>query len=294
VATAAATDFGTDVDCRTGVPLRWGLVSGRANVVNAIARRFVTATGALPDDPAYGLDLRSYLNAGLTAAKLSQLRSSVVAQCELEPRIQSCDTVVFDFSFQASTLVITIGLTDAAGPFTLVLAVNDLTVAILNQGQTAAAALAAAPATETTAGGAPGRDGAPGPSGPPGPAGSGAGGIELSFPKTVATNTGSAEIIEQITVDFSGLTSSTVLIDLVGRALSTSGTATFRVYVGGSYDVIDGTLVGTATTTSGSLVEIQISSSITNPTGLRPVKIVATSGAAGQDARLSSYTVSIR
>ncbi|TAL29024.1 MAG: hypothetical protein EPN98_21520 [Phenylobacterium sp.] len=294
MATAAATDFGTDVDCRSGVPLRWGLVSGRANVINALARRFVTATGALPDDTAYGLDLRGYLNAGLTASGLSQLRSSIIAQCELDKRVQSCDTVVFDFNAQASTLVVTLVISDADGPFTLVLAVNDLTVAILNQGQTAAAALAGAAVAEATVTSTPGRDESPGPSGPPGPAGSGAGGIELSFPKTVATNTGAAEIIEQITVDFSGLTGSTVLVDLVGRALSASGTATFRIYVGGTYDALDGTLVGTTTTTSTSLVEIQISSSITNPTGLRPVKIVGTSGAAGQDARLTSYTISIR
>lgn len=289
-----AIDQGTDVDTRFGVPLRWGLVSGRANVSNALARRFVAARGSLSDDPEYGLDLRAYLNAALTAAGLSQLRSAVVAQAELEPRIQSCETVTFVFSQQASSLTVTLGLTDAAGPFTLVIGIDALTVAILNAGQTTAPVVAAAPAPDVGTG-SNGLDGGPGPSGPPGPAGtSSTGSLELSFFDIVASSLGSAEIIQQITVDFSGLPGSTLVVDLVGRALSGAGTGTLRIYVGGSYDVIDGTLVGTVTFTNGSYAEVQISGSITNPTGLRPIKIVAISSGAGVDARLRDFTVSIR
>jgi phage baseplate assembly protein W len=299
VAAAPAQDLGTDVDARSGVPLRWSLVSGRANLANALARRFITARGSLPDDPEYGADLRDYLSSGLTPAGLSQLRGTIVAQAAAEKRIQSVDSVDFAFNQSSSALAVALGLSDAQGPFDLILAITAVTVDILNRGQAAPALLAAVAAAIPTGGaggaaGAPGPAGAPGTSGPAGPAGAGGGGVELTFPETVASSSGAEEVIAQVTVDFNGLSGGTLTFDLAGQGLSAAGTATFRLYVAGTYGAADGTLLGSVTTASASYVQVQISTTSANPTGLKPVKITAQSSGAAVDARLRDFTVSIR
>lgn len=298
VATDPSTDLGTDVDARSDVPLRWGLVSGRANLSDALARRFITARGALVDDSEYGADLRDYLNAGLTPAGLAQLRGTIVAQAGADKRVQSVDSVDFAFNQSTNALTVTLVLSDAQGPFDLILGINAVTVDILNRGQQAAPEVAAAAPAIATAGGGvtgpPGPAGAPGTSGPAGPAGVGGGGTELTFAKTLASNAGAEEIVEQVTVDFGGISGSTLTFDLSGQALSASGAATVKLYVGGTYGAADGTLLGTVTTASASFVQVQISTTSANPTGLKPVKISLTSSGAGQDAQLRDFTVSIR
>jgi hypothetical protein len=294
VATAAATDFGVDVDARFGVPLRWALVSGRANLIDAMTRRFISSPGSLESDPNYGLDLRRFLNAGMTGAVRSQLSSRIAAQAKLDPRVNDVSDVVVTANPQAGSLVVTMMLVDAQGPFPLVLSIDALTVSVLNSGQPAQAATATTVVDVSAGAGAPGPAGPGGPSGPPGPAGTGGGGIELSFGELLGSNTGAEEIAAQLTVDMSVLAASTVTVDLAGRALSASGTATFRLYLGGTYDTIDGTLVGSATTASASFAQIQISAAIANPTGLRPVKVTIQSSGATIDAQLRDFTVSVK
>ena len=296
MATAPVQDLGTDVDARSDVPLRWGLVSGRSNLNDALARRFISLLGSMPDDPEYGLDLRDYLSAGLTPSGLAQLRNAIVTQAGADPRIQSVDSVDFTFNEGSNALTVVLGLSDGQGPFDLILGINAVTVEILDRGQLAAPAAppAAAPATSGGGVGPPGPAGAPGTSGPAGPAGVGGGGTELTFPKTLASNSGAEEVVEQVTVDFGGISGSTLTFDLTGQALSATGTATFKLYVGGTYGVADGTLLGSVTTASASFVQVQISTTSSNPTGLKPVKISITSSGAAHDAQLRDFTVSIR
>lgn len=278
------------------MPLRWSLVSGRANLSDALARRFISLLGSVPDDPEYGLDLRDYLNAGLTPAGLSQLRNAIVTQAGADPRIQSVDSVDFTFNEGANALTVTLGLSDGQGPFDLILGINSVTVEILDRGQLAAAPVVASSAPAVASGGVgpAGPAGAPGTSGPAGPAGVGGGGTELTFPETYASSSGSEEIVAQLTVDFGGISGGTLTFDLSGQALSATGTATVKLYVGGTYGAADGTLLGSASVPGSSFAQIQISTTSSNPTGLKPVKVSITSSGAAHDAQLRDFTVSIR
>ncbi len=141
------------------MPLRWSIVSGRPSLANNIVRRLTTQTGSLPDDPNYGFDLRLYLSAGLTPGGVNRLRGQIVDQVGADPLVQSVDTVTF--LFNQNSFQITIGITDAQGPFDLVLLVDDLTVTILNEGLVAPASTGTVATSVEITGGV-------GPAGPPG------------------------------------------------------------------------------------------------------------------------------
>lgn len=285
-------DLGTDLLVTTDIGLRWNLAAGKQNVGCALARRLSTPRGALDWDPNYGFDLRHSLGAGLTQTQLSQLRGSVNAECEKDERVQRCDA---GFGYDPTTSALTLNLlvTPSAGPtFALVLLVTALTVDILNTG------LPTAPLP-------PGQVGATiniGTTGPQGPAGgggavvtggtSGTGSVDLSFPKRMGSNTGSSEIVAQLTVDFNLIAAGTVTADLTGYANSAAGTAVIRLYVGGTPNVADGTLVGTTTVASPADTQIQIGATFANPTGVRVVKLAVQSSGASVDAQLSDTEVS--
>lgn len=285
-------DLGTDLDLTTDLGLRWNLVTGNKNLGRALARRLSTPRGALPWDPNYGFDLRDSLNAGLTQTQLSQLRGAVSSECEKDERVLRCDA---DVSYNARTSSLTVGLTitTATGPFSLILLVTAVTVDLLN---------ANLPTTPIP----PGQVGATiniGITGPPGPAGAGSGGggggggggsgsVDLTFPKRMGSNTGGNEIVGQVTMDFNLLPAGSITADLTGYANSVSGTAIVRLYVGGTPNVADGTLVGSTNVTSVSDVQIQIGATLTNPTGVRIVKLAVQSSGAGVDAQLADTEVS--
>ena len=291
----AAPLAATDVDCRTGMPLRWSIVSGRPSLLNNLVRRLTTPTGSLPDDPTYGIDIRRFLSAGLTPGGVNRLRGLIVDQVGADPLVQSVDDVAFLFS--QGFFQITIAVTDAQGPFDLVLLVDELTVSLLNEGSTAAAPVAGAVTAVVTVGtGGAGPAGPPGAStaGPPGPTGpAGAGGVSLPFGEFMGSSLGTEEFLDQVVVDFSLFVASTLAFELLARGASVSGTATLRMYVGGNYGVADGTLVGSTPITSASLASISISNSITNPTGVKPVKLTLQSSAGGVTAQVQGAVVSV-
>lgn len=131
-----ATDFGTDIRCtfENGVididPS--GAVDAPANALAlAIARRFLTERETLFYDPAYGLDLRQFLNRGMTKAQLFQLRFLIASEAEKDERIQSASADV-EFRARDQALVIRIECTSALGPFALTLLVSSLSVELLS------------------------------------------------------------------------------------------------------------------------------------------------------------------
>ena len=100
-------------------------------LAQAIARRIQTITGILAqiwDDPAYGVDVRDYLNDTTTATSSAAVSARVESECLRDERVQSasCGAVIFN-----GTMTLTIGLVDAQGPFTMVLSVSAVTVAVL-------------------------------------------------------------------------------------------------------------------------------------------------------------------
>lgn len=295
-----ALALGVDVDTAFGLPRRWNLCTGSKNVGNAIARRLSTPRGSLPSDLDYGYDVRALLNSGLTRAGMSQAKGAITAQVEKEERVLSVADIafVFDTTTPAPTLKIGMNVDTDTGPFALVLAVSQVSIDVL-QGTAGttflAAALASNPAAQLVPGpaGGPGPAGAQGIQGPAGGGGGGGGGLALDDPTEGGTSSGGEEVIRQFTADVGAIAGGTIAIDATLRAKTVSGTATVRVYVGGTYDAADGTLVGQQTLTSAGFTPIQIAASVANPTGVVPVKITLQSPSAGVEARLRDTTVTI-
>lgn len=282
-------DLGTDIDFTTDIGLRWNLATGRRNLGNALARRLSTPRGTLDYDPDYGFDLRDSLSAGLTRTQLAQLRASIVDECEKDERVDNCDADVIYNPF-TSGLTVNLTVTTADGPFDLILLVTSVTVALLNHNQPTQ------PLTPGQVGvtvniGVPGPQGLPG-VGVPGAGGSGGGTMDLTFPKRMGSNAGGQEVVGQVTADFANVPAGTITVDMTALALSVSGTATIRLWVGGTSNAVDGSLVGTTTIAVSTDTQIQISATFANPTGVRFVKLTIQSSAATVDAQVADALIS--
>lgn len=120
---------GTDISTAGGLDPYFRPISGRRVVAEAVVRRLSTPRGGLHYAPDYGLDLREFLNEGFTPRQLFTLKSSIEAEVEKDPRIQSC-TATLDTP-STDRLRIRLSITDAEGPFRLVLSVDQLTVDLL-------------------------------------------------------------------------------------------------------------------------------------------------------------------
>jgi phage baseplate assembly protein W len=134
----ATPDFGLDLDTafigpdgEASISPMFDLTSGRTLLAQAIANRLSTPRGQLPDDPAYGYDLRDALNDSLTATGLFALQSAIVSECKKDERIAGA-TCRCTFDAVAKKLTVLVRLATADGPFLLTLAVSDLSVLILS------------------------------------------------------------------------------------------------------------------------------------------------------------------
>ncbi len=63
-------------------------------VGQAIARRLITPRGGLVDDPNYGLDLRGYVNRGVTQNSLLQLAAQVRAEALKDDRVVDANATI--------------------------------------------------------------------------------------------------------------------------------------------------------------------------------------------------------
>lgn len=276
-----ATDLGVDVDATDDVPLRWAPCSGFKNLGNALVRRL--------------LFLIEFVNAGLSDADLENLRARITAAVSADPRVQAVSSI--GFALTQGALKVSLLIETADGPFPLVLVATAVTVDILNNGVASAAAAVQASTLATPIPGPAGAAGGPGPAGAAGatgPAGTGGGGSLLQFRDELSSSTGTEEVVDQMTIDFSKYAAGTLTLELAGRFASSAGTGTWKIYVGGNYDAADGTLVGSGTDASGGAFTVHgFSGTFTNPTGLRAVKLTATSSGAGATAQSKGATVSI-
>ena len=125
------TDFGVDVSTFVNgdVDPLLGPLTGRAVVAEAIARRYLTPRGLLPEDPDYGYDTRTLLGASLGSVELFVVRAQLVAEAEKDERVTSA-SVALAFNQAAESLTITVRLVTLAGPFTLVLDVSAAALAL--------------------------------------------------------------------------------------------------------------------------------------------------------------------
>jgi hypothetical protein len=290
VTALAVDDLGTDIALLDDIGLRWRLVSGQANLAMAIVRRLSTPRGSLYYAPSYGFSLLDALNGSFTRAQRSQLQGAIVTEVEKDQRVASC---VCDVTFGQDTLTVSLVIQSALGPFDLVLGVDGLTVEILNAGQAGApAGLAVAETTPSFAGppGPPGPAGA-GTQGPPGPAGvAGVSNQSFSSDQEQGDDSGTELIWWQYAADLSAQPGGTLNADFTLLASSVSGTAPYRLYIGGTFSAvgsppIGGTLVATATRAALGFAAIQLIGPFTNPTGIVPVVVTIQSSGAGVDAR---------
>jgi hypothetical protein len=220
----------------------------------------------------------------------------VQSAIEADPRVASA-TISLSTNAQTSAWTVGVTVDTASGPFAFVVQVTDLTLEVLNLGVQQAAPATAATTVATPVPGPAGAPGGPGPAGIQGPKGDtgsgGGGGGGFTYREHLVSTAGTEELVDQLTIDFSKFAAGTLTLELAARVASSTGTTTYKVYVGGNYDAIDGTLVATGTTSSASFVAIGISGTLTNPTGIRPVKVTITSSGAGASGELKEGTVTV-
>jgi hypothetical protein len=123
------TDFGTDLMEVDGDMDPYGrMESGPIVVAHVLIRRLSTAF--LFYASGQGIDLRQLLRAGLTTSQITGLKLIVETQCELDPRVQTA-TAAVQYVAQTRSLNISIRVTTAAGPFTMVASIDSLDVKLL-------------------------------------------------------------------------------------------------------------------------------------------------------------------
>lgn len=105
-------------------------IGGQQILGQDLAHRLQTPRGSLAWDPDAGWDVRLLLRGALTQVQIHAAQGAISAECEKDERVNAA-AVELTFIAAAGTLIITITITGAAGPFILVLSVDALTVAVL-------------------------------------------------------------------------------------------------------------------------------------------------------------------
>lgn len=129
----AVDDFGTDISNITDISKDFALASSLDNLGKALLRRLSTPRGGLFYDDEYGLDIRSYLSAGMNQPELLAFTAAVGGECLKDDRIKDCTV---DASYRQADFTLTLRLLCETefGPYRLVLAVSAVTIEILNAG----------------------------------------------------------------------------------------------------------------------------------------------------------------
>ncbi len=125
------TDFGTALDMRDGLPKgRWTFASGVRNLANAVYRRVTTPRGSLLYAPDYGRDIRDLLGETASGTTLRAEEQAFAREVEKDERVSRC-TCTFRFNQAREAVTCTFLVETAAGPFRLVLLVDQLSVTVL-------------------------------------------------------------------------------------------------------------------------------------------------------------------
>lgn len=127
--------LGCDIAATTGFPLVMRLCWGDENLQNACIRRLNSDEGCLEsigDDPDYGFNVMTQLNKSFDGqGDMAALGSRVRAELEKDERIVNLSARVLTGDNQ---LIVPIEAESVAGPFSLVVAVGDMTADRMNQG----------------------------------------------------------------------------------------------------------------------------------------------------------------
>lgn len=124
-------DYGTDIHTPDAMDLdpAFSFVSRLRALGEALARRCVTARGSLDGDPSYGYDVRQHLNDD--APDVATIAAALTEELGKDERVDAV-TASVRFDAAAGVLFITAtGFASTVGPFRLVIAIDAVTVALL-------------------------------------------------------------------------------------------------------------------------------------------------------------------
>ena len=179
------------------------------------------------------------------------------------------------------------GLT-AQGPFSFVADVGNVSVDLLKQGLPAAlpASQADVVGQTVTVVSQSGADGKAGPAGAPGASGAA---VEPDLDGIYSTTVASESLLKQVLVDFAPLPAGTLSVSFSAFARALGGASgTFRLRLGGTDGVADGTLLATIVASSTSYQMLTASGSVANPDTRALIKLCGLTSVAGLDAQLKS------
>jgi hypothetical protein len=120
--------YGTDLSCVSDVTETLEEVDPESalGVAQAAARRLTTARGSLPDDPDYGLDVRGYLNRGVSSREYVDFAGQIKLELLKDDRIE--DAAVTVIAPDTTSLSVQVRLTPfdpSLQPFAFTLAVTS-------------------------------------------------------------------------------------------------------------------------------------------------------------------------
>ena len=123
--------YGRDLNCVTDCDWKFSEVDPMSplGVGQALLRRLITVRGTVDDDPDYGLNVRGYVNRGVTGADLRSLASRIEGECEKDDRVLSVEARVITVGMRSLQVGLQVGLQSPEGrSFDLVFSVTDATV----------------------------------------------------------------------------------------------------------------------------------------------------------------------
>lgn len=127
--TQPVVDYGTDFFGTNDLDPTLRMVTGRLCLSQALYRRLVTTRGNLFYDLNYGIDVRGWVNDGLTnAGAVARKAARIDRELVKDQRVIASKT---NGTFTAGILRFTTLITDGNGPFTLVIDIDSITATLV-------------------------------------------------------------------------------------------------------------------------------------------------------------------
>ena len=124
-------DYGVDIAIYPDLSPTFALVSGSAQVKQALWCRFKTRRGTNPEDPDYGLDLTEMIGDDISPYDAYKWSAAIESESLKDERVISAGAEV-DYDEKSGSASVTLLVDIGQGPFKLVLSVTSVTVELLN------------------------------------------------------------------------------------------------------------------------------------------------------------------
>lgn len=119
-----------EISCLGDLDPLFTLVSERTALIHAIANRYISTRGSLPEDEDYGYNLRDWLGEVIGVNELAVIRQNVEDEALKDERVDAASATV-QFFAGASRCEVRLTIVGSAGEFQLVLGITDVSVAVL-------------------------------------------------------------------------------------------------------------------------------------------------------------------